>query len=64
MRNEAFDSWGTPILPWIEILKYEHKTLEKKPFQSPDSIQVSLTHLNPTPELDAWFTDCDTEDSS
>ena len=42
-------------LPEIEILKYRYKTPEKKPFDFTKKLEVSPTHLTPSPETDPWF---------
>ena len=52
-------SSGLPVLSQIDVTKYGYTTSEKKPFELLDKIQVSTTHLTPTPEFDAWFTDDD-----
>ncbi len=49
------DSCGTLEVPKIIIIKYCYQTPEKEPFELPENLQVSPTHLTWTPDLDAWF---------
>ena len=42
-------------LPSIRILKYGYETPEKTPFELPEELEVSPTHLAPTPDFDPWF---------
>ncbi len=51
------DSFGTLKFPKITIMKYGYKTPEKKPFELPENLKVSPTHLTWTPNFDAWFDD-------
>ena len=49
------DSNGNLVIPEIEILKVGYLTPKKHPFKLKDHIQVSSTHLTPTPIVSPWF---------
>ena len=54
------DSCGhSLVLLNIKILKYYYVTHKKEPFKQPESLEVSPTHLTPTPELDPCFNNDD-----
>ena len=57
-KNKVGAQWSY-VPSQIEIIKYGYKTPSKKPFELPDKLEVTPTHLTPTPELDAWFVDND-----
>ena len=57
-KNKVGAQWSY-VPSQIEINKYGYKTPSKKPFELPDKLEVTPTHLTPTPELDAWFVDND-----
>ena len=48
------DSSGNQVLPQIEILKVGYTTPKKHPFKLEDRVQVSPTHLTPTPIVSPW----------
>ena len=66
-RSEETSSMATPpcstvkatdnlVIPDIKILNYSYHIPEQTPFELKEPVEVTQTHLSPTPDLDPFFT--------